>query len=101
MKIKKDDQVVIIKGKDRGKKGKVVQVFGNDNKLVVEGANKYFKHLKARKGKEKGERVEFSAPMYASNVLFLCPKCNKPARLGRKMQDKKSARVCRKCKAII
>lgn len=100
MKIKKDDTVLVIAGKDRGKKGKVLQVL-EDKRIVVEDVNKLYKHLKQRKGKEKGERVEFNAPLSASNVMLLCSKCNKPTRIGMKIQDKKKKRMCKKCKAII
>lgn len=101
MKIKKDDNVLVVAGKDRGKKGKVLQVFDNEKRLVVEGVNKLFKHLKQRKGKEKGERIEFNAPIASSNVMLICSKCNKPVRVGFKMQDKKKQRVCKKCKAVV
>jgi large subunit ribosomal protein L24 len=101
MKIKKDDTVVVIAGKDRGKKGKVLQIFLEKNRIVIEGVNKLYKHLKQRKGKEKGERVEFNAPMSASNVMVFCSKCNKPVRVGIKIKDKKKTRVCKKCDNVI
>lgn len=101
MKIKKDDTVVVTAGKDRGKKGKVLQVLPEDERLVIEGVNKLYRHLKQRKGKEKGERIEFNAPISVSNVMFFCSKCNKPTRVGIKVQDKKKQRICKKCKAVI
>ncbi len=101
MKIKKDDIVVVINGKDRGKKGKVLQIFSENNKVVVEGVNKMYKHLKQRKGKEKGERIEFNAPISSSNAMIFCSKCNKPVRVGTKIQDKKKTRICKKCKNVI
>lgn len=101
MKIKKEDTVQIIKGKDRGKKGKVLQIFNNENKLVVEDVNKLYKHLKQRKGKEKGERIEFNAPLSASNVMIVCSKCNKPVRVSYKIENKKKTRICKKCNNTI
>ena len=101
MKIKKDDTVVVIKGKDRGKSGKVLQILSSENRIVIEGVNKLYKHLKQRKGKEKGERVEFNAPISSSNVMVFCSKCKKPVRVGIKIQEKKKTRVCKKCQNII
>lgn len=101
MKIKKNDLVLVISGKDRGKKGKVLQVFPRENKVVVEGVNKRFKHLKARRGKEKGERIEFNAPIASANVMLFCSKCNKGVRAGFKIENDKKIRICRKCKEAI
>lgn len=101
MKIKKDDTVVVIKGKDRGKKGKILQIISTENRIVVEGVNKLYKHLKQRKGKEKGERIEFNAPIASSNVMIFCSKCSKPVRVGIEIKDKKKVRVCKKCQSVI
>jgi large subunit ribosomal protein L24 len=101
MKMKKNDLVLLVKGKDRGKKGKVLQVFPNENKIVVEGVNKRYKHLKARRGKEKGERIEYNAPISLANAMLFCQKCNKPVRIGFKMEKEKKVRICKKCKEII
>lgn len=101
MKIKKNDLVLVIKGRDRGKRGKVLQVLPKDNKIVIEGINKRYKHLKARRGKEKGERIEFNAPISASNVKLFCQKCNKAVRVGFKFEKDKKVRVCKKCREII
>ncbi|MFA6028154.1 MAG: 50S ribosomal protein L24 [Patescibacteria group bacterium] len=101
-KIKKGDNVKVMSGKDKGKQGKVAQVLPEINKLVVEGVNKLKKHLKPSKQREKGQRVEFDAPMNASNVQLVCPKCAKVTRVGFKiLADKKKVRVCRKCKEIL
>lgn len=101
MKLRKNDQVLIIRGKDRGKKGKVMQVFPKEEMIVAEGINKRVKHVKQRRGKEKGERVEFNAPVSASNAMLICVKCNKPARLGYKVEKGKKQRICRICKEIV
>ncbi|HLC70160.1 MAG TPA: 50S ribosomal protein L24 [Patescibacteria group bacterium] len=101
MKIKTNDQVKIIQGKDRGKTGKVIQVFRADNKVVVEGMNKIKKHLRARKQGEKGQTIELSAPITGSNVMLVCTKCQAPTRVGYKFEGDKKMRVCRKCKEVI
>jgi len=82
MKIKKGDTVLIISGKDRGKTGKVLDVFPEQDRLVVEGANIRKRHMKPKKSGEKGQIVEKPAPFSASNVKLICPKCGKPARIG-------------------
>ena len=98
MKIKKNDQVLIISGKNKGKKGKVLQVFPKENKVLIEGMNLRKKHLKAKKGGEKGEIVQLPSPMNVSNVKLVCPKCGKAARVGYKIAGEgKKFRVCKKC----
>lgn len=101
MKIKKNDTVLIMVGKDRGKKGKVMQILPRENKIVVEGINEQYRHLKARRGKEKGERIKFNAPIVSSAIMVLCPKCNKPTKIGIKVQEKDKKRFCKKCKELI
>ncbi len=98
MKIKKGDQVKILSGKDRGKKGKILQILPSLDKVVVEGANLLTKHARAKRQGQKGERVKFSAPLHISNVMLICPKCNKPTRLGFKKVENKKVRICKKCK---
>ena len=102
MKIKKNDKVKIIKGKDGGKKGKVLQVLPEEKRVVVEGLNLLIKHMRPRKQGEKGQKIQFPAPLDISNVLFICPKCSKPTRVGYKiLENKKKVRICKKCKEII
>ena len=102
MKIQKGDTVKILAGKDKGKKGKVLQVFPTAKRVVVEGVNKMIKHLRARKEREGGQRVEFDGPINASNVAVICPKCSKITRVGYKiLANKKKTRICKKCKEII
>ena len=101
MKIKKGDLVQIIHGKDRGKKGKVLQVLKKENKAVVEGLNLMVKNVRARREREKGQRVQFNAPINASNVLIVCKKCNKPRRAGFKIVADKKIRICKICKEEI
>ena len=107
MKIKKGDKVKIISGKDKGKTGKVLQVFVSRKRVSVEGLNLLIKHMRPRKQGEKGQRIEFPAPVAASNLMLVCPKCSKPARVGYKITKSektgktKKYRVCRKCKQTI
>ena len=101
MKIKTNDRVKIVAGKDRGKEGKVIQVFPKEGKVVVEGLNIMKKHLRPRKQGEKGQVIELAAPFNASNVMLLCEKCGKPTRVGYKIEEKGKNRICRKCKEVI
>lgn len=101
MKIKINDKVRITKGKDRNKEGKVLQVFTKANKLVVEGLNLMKKNLRPRKQGEKGQIIELSAPVRVANVMLLCPKCAKAARVGYKKDGVVKKRVCRKCNEFI
>ena len=97
MKIKKNDQVLIISGKDRGKHGKVLDVFPESRKVVVEGANIRKKHVKPKKSGEKGQIVEMPASFSISNVKLICSKCGKPTRVGYKLIEGKKYRICKKC----
>ena len=101
MKIKKGDNVIVLKGKDKGKKGKVQLVFPKEGKLVVEGMNIRKKHIKPRKAGEKGQVVSMAGLMSSSNIALVCPKCSKPARIGYTMQGLKKYRSCKNCKATI
>lgn len=101
MKIKKGDQVKILAGKDRGKKGRVLRVLPKENRLVVEGLNLVTKHIKAKRQGEKGQRVKMAVPFQASNVLLFCPKCKKAIRVGYKvLTDGAKKRFCRKCTEV-
>ncbi len=99
MKIKKDDNVIVISGKDRGRKAKIVRVFPKKNKVILEKLNIYKKHKKSRKQGEKGQIVEIPSPMHISNVKLICTKCGKAARIGYKIVENKKFRICKKCNA--
>lgn len=102
MKIKSNDKVKILAGKDKGKSGKVSKVIPSDNKVVVEGVNIIKKHVKGKKSGEKGQIVTFPGAINASNVMLICPKCNKEARIGYLVLDNGDKhRICRKCKQTI
>lgn len=105
MKIKKGDKVKILSGKDKGKIGKVLQVFPAYEKVSVEGLNVAIKHMRPSRQGEKGQRIEFPAPMSISKVSLVCPQCGKATRIGSKMLEltvdgkkkSKKVRVCKKC----
>ena len=100
--IKKDDLVVVLSGKDKGKQGKVLSVIPSESKVVVEGVNVATKHKKATSQTEQGGIVKKEAPIYACKVQRVCPKCNKPTRPAHKLlADGKKVRVCKKCGAEI
>ena len=97
MRIKKNDIVLVISGKDRGRKGKVIEVFPKQGRIVIEGINLRKKHVKPKKSGEKGQIVETPALLNASDVKLICPKCGKAVRTGYKMEGKKKYRACKKC----
>jgi len=102
MRIKKDDNVLVIAGKDRGKSGKVRLVYTTENRLLVDGVNMAKKHSKARGQVKQAGIIEREAPIQASNVMLLCSKCGKPTRLGdRRLADGKKVRVCKSCGEVI
>jgi large subunit ribosomal protein L24 len=97
MKIKEKDTVLIISGKDRGKKAKVLIAFPQDSKILVEGVNMRKKHQKPRKTGEKGQIIEKPSPISVSNVKLVCPKCGEAARVGYRIIENKKFRTCKKC----
>jgi len=97
-KIKKNDTVMIIAGKERGKTGKVMRVLPSDNKVVVERLNLVKRHSKSRAPQGPQGIVEKEAPLHLSNVMLLCDKCNRPARVRkRQLEDGRSVRSCHRC----
>ena len=115
MKIKTGDKVKIMTGKDKGKTGKVLQIFVNENKAVVEGLKLMIKLQRPKKQGEKGQVVNIPTPFDVSNVKFICPKCGKAARVGYKIvpiesrihdgeaigKQVRKVRVCKKCQSEI
>ncbi|HEY0871842.1 MAG TPA: 50S ribosomal protein L24 [Vicinamibacterales bacterium] len=101
--IRKNDNVVVTTGKDRGKRGRVVRVVPEKNRVVVEGVNIIKRHTKANPQRNiKGGLVEREAPLHASNVQIVCPECGKPTRIGRRiLGDGRKVRVCRKCEGVV
>ena len=99
MKIKKDDKVVVITGKDKGKEGKVMMADPENGRVVVSGVNVITKHQKARNQQNPGGIIKKEAAIDASNVMLVCKKCGKATRLAVKEIDGKKVRVCKKCGA--
>jgi len=98
MNIKKDDNVLVIAGKDKGKKGKVRFAYPRENKVLIEGINFIKKHSKARGAVRQAGIIDLEAKLDVSKVMYLCGKCNKPARIGmKKLEDGRRVRFCRVC----
>lgn len=102
MNIHKDDNVLVIAGKDKGKKGKVRFVYPRKQQVIIEGINFIKKHSKARGAVKQAGIIDLEAPLDVSNVMFVCGKCNKPVRVGmQKLEDGRSVRYCRSCGEVI
>ena len=101
MKIKRDDKVIVLSGKDKGKTGKVLVADPKALKVIVEGVNVATKHQKAQKKGQDGGIIKVETPIYVSKVQLVCPKCDKGVRVGYKYVADKKLRVCRKCGAEI
>lgn len=102
--VKKGDLVYVLSGKNRGKKGKVLEVHPADRKIIVEGVNMVTKHVKPKPNQnfKQDGLVHQEAPIYIDNVMFICKSCGKPTKIGRKLLDNGTkARVCKKCGEII
>ena len=101
--IRKNDDVVVTTGKDRGKRGRVLKVLPEKNRLIVEGVNFIKRHTKPNPQRNiKGGLVEREASLHASNVQLVCPECGRPTRLGRKiLGDGRKVRICRKCEGVV
>ena len=95
--VKTGDTVVVLSGKERGKKGKVMAVSPKEGKVIVEKINMVSKHMKPRRMGETGGIVKAEGAMYASKVMPVCPKCGKPTRIGHVIEDGKKLRTCKKC----
>ena len=101
--IRKNDNVVVVAGKDRGKRGRVLQVVPDKNRVVVEGVNFIKKHTRPNpQANIKGGIVEREASLHASNVQIVCPECGAPTRIGRQLLgDGRKVRICRKCDGAV
>ncbi|KKP37696.1 50S ribosomal protein L24 [Candidatus Peregrinibacteria bacterium RIFOXYC2_FULL_33_13] len=100
MKVKANDNVLVIAGKEQGKTGKVIKTYKKANKLTIEKINIRTKHIKKTNIKA-GERIRYEAPINASNVKVICPSCSKATRIGYKIgEDKKKKRFCKKCEKL-
>jgi large subunit ribosomal protein L24 len=102
VKIRRDDIVLVITGKDKGKTGKVRRVLPRENRVVVEGVNRIKRHVRALPGVRQAGIITQEAPIHASNVMLLCTKCNRPTRVGfHFLENGQKVRICRACKEVI
>ena len=102
MRLHSNDTVLVIKGRDRGKQGRIQQVFPKHNKILVEGVNIVSRHTKATGGVRQAGIIQKELPMEAANVVLVCTHCNRPTRIGvRYLADGTKARICRKCQEVI
>ena len=102
MKIRKNDTVLVIAGKDKGKRGRVRQALPKNNVVIVDGINMIKRHSRARGAARQAGIIELEAPLRVSNVMLVCNKCNKPTRVGfRFLDDGRKARICRSCHEAI
>ncbi|KYO63920.1 MULTISPECIES: 50S ribosomal protein L24 [Thermovenabulum] len=100
--IKKGDTVVVISGKDKGKKGKVLRVFPKESRAIVEGVNMATKHKKPSPKFPQGGIIHQELPVYTSKLMIVCSKCGKPTRVGHTfLEDGTKVRVCKKCNEVI
>ncbi len=101
--IRRNDNVLVMAGRDRGKRGRVLRVIPATNRVVVEGANFIKRHTKPNPGKNiKGGIVEREASLHASNVQLVCPECGAATRIGRQvLDDGRKVRICRKCEGVV
>lgn len=98
MKIRKNDTVLVIAGKDRGKRGKVRRVYLGENRALVEGINMIKRHMRPRPTVRQVGIIQREAPIPAAKLMLVCPKCDQPCRVGRRLlEDKSKVRVCRRC----
>lgn len=100
--IRRDDTVVVLSGKDKGKKGKVMKAFPSENKVVVGGVSVASRHQKPKQQGQEGGIIKMETPIYVSKVMRVCPECGQPTRAAHKfLDDGTKVRVCKKCgKAI-
>ena len=101
MYVKKNDIVVVISGDDRGKKGKILKAFPSEDRVIVEGVNSIWKHVRRTQKTPAGGRVQKEAPFKASNVALFCPRCNRGVRVRVRLDKGKKARVCALCREAV
>ena len=97
MKLKRNDEVIVVKGKDKGKKGKIEKVITRENMVLVPGINLYKRHYKSKIQTKPSEIIEITKPFHVGNVALICPNCKKPTRIGYKIDNKEKIRICKKC----
>jgi len=95
--VKRDDEVIVVSGDDKGKRGKVIEVAPREGKLLVSGVNIVSKHVKPRRQGQQGGIIKTEGPIYACKVLLYCSKCGKGVRIQHKVSESKNVRICAKC----
>ncbi len=101
MRVKKGDNIIMLSGKDKGKKGKVIATMPTENRVIVEGLNLIKKAVRARQQGQKGQIIHKERAVSASSVAIICKSCNKKTRIGYRVDGSEKARICKKCKAEI
>jgi large subunit ribosomal protein L24 len=101
VKVRKGDQVVVISGRERGKSGQVTRVLPGEGKVFVQKLNMVKKHMKPNPKNRQGGILEREGPIQVSNVMIVCPKCNKPSRVGYKGESHEKMRHCKSCGEIV
>ena len=101
--VRKNDTVLVVTGKDRGKRGRVLKIVPDKNRLIVEGVNLIKRHTRPNPAKNiKGGVVQREAALHASNVQLVCPECGAQTRIGHKvLEDGRKVRICRKCEGVV
>ena len=99
-KLKKEDNVEVIAGKDKGKRGKVLKILRDKDRVIVEGANIVKKTKKRKNQRDRGGIIEIEAALHSSNVMIVCKKCG-PTRIGIKTEGESKVRVCKKCGEVL
>jgi large subunit ribosomal protein L24 len=101
VRIRRDDQVLVLVGKDRGKRGKVLRTFPREHRIVVEGVNIKKRHKKPLGPMRQAGIIEREAPIHMSNVKLICTKCQQPTKVGYQLLEDKRVRVCKKCHEVL
>lgn len=108
MHIRSGDEVLVIAGKDRGKRGKIKQAMPSENRVVVEGINIVKRHMRPRGPGKPGGIIDMEAPLHASNVMLICPSCGRASRTGKRFLEEidhkgrpRKVRFCKACDAVI
>lgn len=101
MKIKVKDKVRVVAGKDKGREGTVERVYSKDSTVLVGGVNMYKKHIRKSEQMPQGGVAELPRPLHVAKVVLICPKCNKPARVGYSVEKGKKTRICKHCKSAL
>lgn len=101
MKLKKGDEIQVVAGKDKGKKGKIEKVFSKQSTVLIPNINEYKRHLKGNAYGQRSEIATIVKPLPVANVMFVCPKCHQTSRIGYGMERESKVRICKKCKSSV